>query len=115
MAGTGVGTCIGSYHGYQESKKDTYLQCMFMTTCFGYAGGGIGYLFTLFCPVTVPIVIVATIALQIECGIRAKRRISTHILKDDSAKLGVQMNMEPVIEPEKKESDIYTLRDKRPT
>ena len=60
---------------------------MFMTTCFGYAGGGIGYLLTLFCPVTVPIVIVATIALQ----------------------------MEPVIEPEKKESGIYTLRDKRPT
>lgn len=87
MAGTGIGTCIGSYHGYQESKKDTYLQCMFMTVCFGYAGGGIGYLLTIFCPVTVPIVIVATFALQ----------------------------MEPVIEPEKKESDIYTLRDKRPT
>ena len=87
MAGTGVGICIGSYYGYQESKKDTYGQCIFLTVCFGYAGGGIGYLLTQFCPVTVPIVIVATIARQ----------------------------MEPVIEPKKKESDIYTLRDKRTT
>ena len=89
MVGTGVGTCIGTYHGYQESKKDTYLGCMFTTVFFGWFGGVSGYLLTMFCPVTVPIVIVATIARQ----------------------------MEPVIEPEpeKKESYIYTLRDRRPT
>ena len=87
MAGTGVGTCIGSYHGYQDSKKDTYTNCIFTTICAGWIGGGVGYVFTMFSPVTVPIVIVATIARQ----------------------------MEPVIEPEKKESDIYTLHDKRPT
>jgi hypothetical protein len=86
-AGMGVGTCIGSYHGYQESKKDTYGQCIFSTVIFGWFGGVSGYLLTMFCPVTVPIVIVATIARQ----------------------------MEPVIEPEKKESDIYTIRDKIPT
>ena len=88
MLGTGFGTCIGSYHGYQESKKYTYPECIFMTVCFGWCGGGVGYVFTMFCPVTIPIVIVATVARQ----------------------------MEPVLEPEheKKESDIYTLRDRRP-
>ena len=90
MAGTGVGTSIGSYHGYQESKKDTYLQCIFTTVIFGWFGGVSGYLLTMFCPVTVPIVIVATIARQMEPTI-----------------------IEP--EPEKKESDIYALHDKRPT
>ena len=87
MAGTGVGTCIGSYHGYQDSKKDTYTNCIFTTICAGWIGGAVGYVFTMFSTVTVPIVIVATIARQ----------------------------MEPVIEPEKKESDIYALHDKRPT
>ena len=87
IAGTGVGTCIGSYHGYQETKKESYGQCIYLTVCAGGIGGVFGYLLTFFCPLTVPIVIVATIARQ----------------------------MEPVIEPEKKESGIYTLRDKRPT
>jgi hypothetical protein len=87
VVGSGVGSCIGSYHGYQDSKKDTYTNCIFMTICTGWIGGVVGYVFTIFSPVTVPIVIVATIARQ----------------------------MEPVIEPEKKESDIYTLHDKRPT
>ena len=87
VVGSGVGSCIGSYHGYQDSKKDTYINCIFMTICTGWIGGVVGYVFTIFSPVTVPIVIVATIARQ----------------------------MEPVIEPEKKESDIYTLHDKRPT
>lgn len=87
MTGTGIGTCIGSYHGYQESKKDTYGQCIFSTVIFGWFGGVCGYSLTMFCPFTVPIVIVATIARQ----------------------------MEPVQDHEKKESDIYTLHDKRPT
>ena len=87
VAGTGVGTCIGSYHGYQESKKDTYPEFIFTTICFGWLGGSVGYILSLCFPVTVPIVIVVTIARQ----------------------------MEPVQEPEKKESDIYTLYEKRPT
>ena len=87
MVGAGVGTCIGSYHGYQESKKYTYGECIWSTVCFGWVGWAAGYFTTVFCPIAVPIVIVATIARQIE----------------------------PVQEPEKKESDIYTLHDKRPT
>jgi hypothetical protein len=84
--GSGVGTCIGSYYGYQDSKKDTYINCIITTICAGWIGGTVGYVFTMFSPVTVPIVIVATIVRQ----------------------------METVLEPEKK-TDVYTLHDKRPT
>ena len=87
MAGSGVGTCIGSYHGYQESKKYTYGECIFSTVWFGWIGWAAGYVTTILCPIVVPIVIAVTIARQ----------------------------MEPVQEPEKKESEIYTLHDKRPT
>jgi hypothetical protein len=82
MAGSGVGTCIGSYHGYQESKKYTYGECICSTVWFGWVGWAAGYVTTIFCPIVVPIVIVATIARQ----------------------------MEPVQDPEKKESEIYTLQ-----
>ena len=83
--GSGVGTCIGSYYGYQDSKKDTYTNCIITTICAGWIGGTVGYVFTMFSPVTVPIVIVATIVRQ----------------------------METVLEPEKK-TDVYTLNDKSP-
>jgi hypothetical protein len=84
--GSGVGTCIGSYHGYQESKKQTYGECIFVTVCFGWLGGSLGFVLTQFYPITFPIVLVVTIVRQLE----------------------------PVIKPEKKESEIYTLYDKKP-
>jgi hypothetical protein len=66
MAGAGIGTCIGSYNGYENTKGDTYAQCLFMTLWSGWLGGTVGYLSTLVCPITVPIVIAVTIARQME-------------------------------------------------
>jgi hypothetical protein len=76
MVGTGIGTCIGAYNGYQDSKKDTYGQCLFTTVCFGWAGGGVGYVSALFCPVTVPIVIATTIARQIDPVLEPEKKTS---------------------------------------
>ena len=74
VAGTGVGTCIGSYHGYQDSKKYTYTECIFTTICFGWLGGGVGYLSTQFFPAAFVIVIVATIARQMDPAIEPEKK-----------------------------------------
>ena len=75
VAGTGVGTCIGSYHGYQDSKKYTYTECIFTTVCFGWLGGGVGYLSTQFFPAAFVIVIVATIARQMDPAIEPEKKV----------------------------------------
>lgn len=75
-AGTIIGTCIGSYNGYIQTKKDTYAQCLITTICFGWMGGAVGHLSTLFCPITVPIVIATTIARQMEPVLEPKTETS---------------------------------------
>ena len=74
MGGSVLGTCIGSYYGYQNTKKDTYAECLLITLWCGWLGGTVGYIATLICPITIPIVIAVTIARQIE----PEKTVSNH-------------------------------------
>ena len=76
MGGSALGTCIGSYNGYQNTKKDTYVQCLCVTLWCGWFGGTVGYFTSLIYPyITIPIVIAVTIVRQIDPDVEPETKI----------------------------------------
>jgi hypothetical protein len=78
MASSVIGTCIGSYYGYQNTKKETYAECLFITLWGGWFGGTVGYFSSLIYPMTIPIVIAVTIVRQIEPDVEPEKKVSNY-------------------------------------
>lgn len=52
----GIGSSIGMYHGYKDSRNESYSECILKTTLMTTAGAFGGFLGGFTLPITLPII-----------------------------------------------------------